>query len=107
MATEDEIAALRLLIAESTEAKYTDSQLSDRLDADGSENLTAYQVWTEKAASIAMLADISEGGSSRSQGQLMDKALKMATLFKQRYDEETATPDPVRVGTTISRLRRR
>lgn len=107
MASEQEIAALRLLIAESGAETYTDQQLSDRLDAAGSENRLSYYIWTEKAAALAGLTDVSEGGSIRSQNQLMDKALKMAALFKERWASEAAPVDPVQVGTIISRLRRR
>ena len=71
MATPEQVAALRLLIAESDELNYTDTVLGDRLDAvTGNGDLVAYQIWTEKAAGAATLVDISEGGSSRKMGDI-------------------------------------
>lgn len=105
MATDAEIAALRLLIAEDTEDRYTDDQLGLRLDEADSEDRVAYKIWTEKAAYYTGLVDMSEGGSSRSNGQLMDKALKMVALFKGRLDEAVAEPTVI-TGTRLHKLRR-
>jgi len=104
MATASEIAALRLLIAEDTEDRYTDATLSVRLDG-ASETRVAYEIWTEKAAYYTALVDTSEGGSSRSNGQLKDKALKMVALFKGRLDEEAEVPTTI-TGTRLHRLKR-
>jgi hypothetical protein len=83
MASAELISALRLLIAESTEDSYTDTALSDRIDAaDGSLNLVAFNVWTEKAAKYAALVDITEGGSSRKNSSLQSQALIMARQFQ-------------------------
>jgi hypothetical protein len=72
--------------------------LDSRIDvASGNLDRVAYDVWVEKAASYAALADISEGGSSRSNGALLDKALKMVALFKGKIDElDENTPGPGR-----------
>lgn len=104
MASAAEIASLRLLIAESTDTEpYTDAALGARLDADGDINQTAYGIWLEKAAARADLADISEGGSSRKQGDLYEQNLAMAKQFKDRITEGT----PVSGGSTkIRKLRR-
>lgn len=104
MATAEQIASLRLLIAEPDDAEpYTDAALSARLDADANATLTAYNIWTEKAAAWAGLADISEGGSSRKQGDLHEQALNMAKYFKGQIEDGT----PVTGGVTrIRRLKR-
>lgn len=102
MATPEEIAALRLLIAEPGSDTYTDVALSDRLDAAAPDQV-AYEIWTEKAAKFAQLVDISEGGSSRKQGDLYEQALGMAKVFADRVTTGTAPPG-VAGRTRVSRL---
>jgi hypothetical protein len=107
MATADEVAALRLLIAEPDETYYTEEQLSGRLDDALSANHAAHSIWVEKAARYTELVDKSEGGSSRSNGALQDKALKMVELFKNLIGDANVTVpvDPTASGyTVISRL---
>lgn len=105
MATVQEIASLRLLVAEPDDAEpYTDAALSARLDADGDMNKTAYNIWGEKAASWAGLADISEGGSSRKQGDLHEQALNMAKHFAGLISD--GSPTPGGPGVRIAKLRR-
>lgn len=104
MATPEAIAALRLLISEPDDAEpYTDAALSARLDADQDSKVTAYSIWTEKAAAWAGLADISEGGSSRKQGDLHEQALAMAKFFKGQIEEGS----PITGGATVVRRLRR
>lgn len=82
MASAEEVAQLRLLIAEGTPEKYDDAQLSDILDnAQGDQNQAAYEIWVQKAASAAELVDVSEGGSSRKMGDIYEQALTMANFF--------------------------
>lgn len=103
MATVEEIAALRLLIAESTGAEpYTDAALSERIDATGDLNTLAAEVWQEKAARYADLVDTSEGGSSRKMGDLHEQALNMVAHFRSIIPTGLA---PVR-ATRIRRLTR-
>lgn len=104
MATPEQISSLRLLIAESEDAEpYTDAALSARLDADADINKTAFNIWTEKAAAWAGLADITEGGSSRKQGDLHEQALNMARTFSELISDGS----PVSGGVTrIKKLRR-
>lgn len=103
MATAEQIAALRRLIAESDESTYTDQVLSDLIDAsDGNLNTVAYEVWTEKAAAAANLVDVTEGGSSRKMGELHEQALNMAEMFRNRALEATTPP----TGSTGVRIRR-
>lgn len=105
MATPEELLNLRLLVAEPDESTYSEDLLNSRIDAAGGNlNQVAYDVWTEKAASYAALADISEGGSSRSNGSLHEKALKMVALFKGKLAEQNEDiPGPAR-GFIINRL---
>jgi hypothetical protein len=82
MATAEEIAALRLLIAEPTGDPYTDAVLSTMIDAVSADlNRAAYDVWVQKAAAAAELVDMSEGGSSRKMGDIYEQALAMAQHF--------------------------
>lgn len=103
MATADEIAAFRLLIAEADEETYTDAQLSALLDASTSPNAAAGQIWTQKAASFSTLVNVSESGSSRSLGDLQKNALAMAKVFGDTAagDQDTAP------GLRIRRITRR
>lgn len=105
MATPDEIAALRLLVAEPTEEFYTEAELGARLDAAASASQLARDIWIEKAARYASIVDISEGGSSRSAGSMYANAMKMVELFDRLI--VSATPvDPATTGVVVGRLRR-
>lgn len=105
MATPEEIATLRLLIAETDEATYNDTVLGARLDAAaGNGNLVAYEVWTEKAAAAAQLVNTSEGGSSRSLGDIYEQALKMAATFAERATSPVTPPTATSQGLRIKRL---
>lgn len=90
MATVEEIAQLRLMIAEPDETTYTDEMLSSIIDGYAIEDLplveSAYLIWTQKAASYVELVDISEGGSQRKNGDLHKRALTMADLFKAQLE---------------------
>lgn len=104
MATVEQLADLRLLIAEPTETIYTEAALSDRIDAAaGDLNVVAHRIWGEKAARFAVLVDTTEGGSSRRNGQLLDQALKMVSHL-ERFLPDTAGGE--RTGTRIKRLTR-
>ncbi len=82
MADPDQIAALRLLISEPGSETFTDEQLSAIIDAaSGDLNKAAFESWTIKAANAADLVDITEGGSTRKQGDLYEQALSMAKHF--------------------------
>lgn len=81
MATSEQIDSLRRLVAEPTQDNYTHLMLSDIIDATGSLNAAALQVWTEKAAGYVALVDISEGGSQRKNSDLLDHALKMIEIY--------------------------
>lgn len=106
MATADEIANLRLLIAEDTEDRYTDDALGVRIDAAASLDRVAYDIWTEKAAYYTALVDKSEGGSSRSNGALQEKALKMVAMFERRLGAVSTSPETPVARVIVSQLRR-
>lgn len=105
MASEAEIARLRLLIGEPSGEVYDDEDLGTRLDtADGDPNKAAYEIWTEKAAAAAELVDISEGGSSRKMGDIYEQALNMAKHFGSLVSGGVE-PDAPKY-TRVSKLRR-
>lgn len=97
MATAEQIAALRLLIAEPIDsAIYTDAVLGALIDSlTGDLNKSAYSVWVQKAAAAAELVDISEGGSSRKMGDVHEQALNMAAHFAGQVSGGV-TPDAPR-----------
>lgn len=103
MATNAEIAELRLLVAEPTSATYSDATLAGIIDTTSSMDEAARDVWVQKAASYTALANISEGGSSRSMGDLHAKALQMVELFQGKMDRATQLD---RSGVIISSLSR-
>lgn len=80
MATATQIAELRRLINEPTNAEpWTDAVLGARIDAaDGDMPSLAGTIWREKAATYASMIDIKEGNSDRKLSQLHKQALAMA-----------------------------
>jgi N-acetylmuramoyl-L-alanine amidase len=103
MATAEEIAAFRLLIAEPDETTYTDLFLSGALDSASSPNAAASSIWTQKAAAAATLVNVSESGSSRSLGDLQRNALAMAKQFADAVEGDQSTS----LGIRINRITRR
>jgi hypothetical protein len=97
MATADEVAAFRLLIAEPDETTYSDAALSGILDSASSVNAAAATIWTQKAAAAATLVNVSESGSSRSLGDIQRNALAMAKVFTDAIEEDPVTATGVRV----------
>lgn len=86
MATTQDIAELRRLIAEPTQDPYTDEELSRRLDGVDDPRKLASDIWTEKAARYAELVDIQEGSSRRSLGDLHEQAIAMARQYSLDLD---------------------
>lgn len=106
MATAEEIAVFRLLIAEpEDDDPYTDLILGERLDAATSPEALAATIWTEKSASYAALVNVSESGSSRNLSDLHKNALAMAAHFAKIDPQAPGTGTAVR-GTRMSRLTR-
>lgn len=102
MATFDEILRLRRYVAEPDETDYTDEVLSDIIDAFDTLDAAAVEIWDLKAASVAGLVDISEGGSSRKNSDLLKNAQMMRDLFQNRVNSAIVTSR----GTRITRLTR-
>lgn len=106
MATAEEIATLRLLIAEEVdELPYSDQVLGERLDASNSAAGLAREIWTEKAARYAELVNVSESGSSRNLSDLHKNALAMAGYFEASDPNAPGTGVAVR-GVRMQRLTR-
>lgn len=89
MATAEDIAELRRLTDEPTQVTYTDEVLNVRLDAADSMKLLAASIWREKASTLAGLADVREGNSSRNLSQLYKQALDVANSFTAEVNAET------------------
>jgi hypothetical protein len=96
MATLAEIAQVREKINEPTEAVFTDARLEAIIDAAGSLDVAAAEIWRVKAARYADLVDIQEGSSRRSLGDLYEQALSMATQFDSLSPSPTSGMRPAR-----------
>lgn len=83
----DPLVQLRRWIDEPDETTYTDTELSSRLADTQSAPVVARDVWREKAAAAASLANVSEGGSSRSLNQIYQNALSQLAY----WETQTAT----------------
>lgn len=90
MASEAEIDQLRRMVDDrSAPFTYSDTELSDRLDADSAEAVASV-IWGEKAAAYADMVNMSEAGSSRNLGDLYKNALTMSTHFAKLQSDEDA-----------------
>jgi hypothetical protein len=78
MATDAQIAALRLLVAPTD---LTDVQLGEIFDASKDINEAASYIWQTKASQYSTIVDVAESGSSRKMGDLFNHALAMAKYF--------------------------
>lgn len=87
------LARLRRYIAEPVDSViYTNQVLSDMYDLNaGDVNVTAADVWSEKAGKAALLVDISEGASSRKNSQVMSNALKQAAHYSGSSSDATGS----------------
>lgn len=103
MATQDEIAAIRRMIAEQDETTYADAVLAVRIDASDSLDALAAEIWSEKAASYSKLVNISESGSSRSMGDLYKNAMTMSKFFSGKTQ---AAEERVRGTTRLHTIQR-
>lgn len=96
MATPAQIAELRIKINEPTDAlPYTDEILGELIDANaGDTNAVAKTIWQGKAAAVAHLVDISEGGSSRKMSDMYKNFLAIAGTFESEENAPGARRAP-------------
>lgn len=95
MANAADIAQLRAFISEPlNEDPYSDQTLAAAIDALGSVREAAADVWRQKAAGVASLVNVSEGGSSRSMGSLYSQYLAMAKEFSESPEAIAAAAAP-------------
>lgn len=66
----------------------------------------AADIWAAKAGKYVALVNVSESGSSRQLGSLMDNALKMASYYRGRVVAVAASPPATPSGPIISDLAR-
>lgn len=89
MATESEILRLRRAAdIPEDDPVYTDEVLGALIDEFGF-NISARNIWREKASSYAALVDTTESGSSRRMSQLYSQALAMAASWGTSDDDVT------------------
>lgn len=87
-----EVKQLRQAINEPANVEpYTDEYLLELIQLDGGVNPAAVRVWREKASTYAHLVNTSEGGSSRSNGDLYKNAIAMADLYGKAETPAVAT----------------
>jgi hypothetical protein len=101
MATPEEVAALRLFVAEPDDSTYTDEILGVILDSSETANAAAYEIWLQKAARYSDVVDISEGGSQRKNSDLYKNAMTMAELFKARVDSDALGDGRTRIAKLV------
>ena len=90
MATADQILEVRDYIAEpGIENGWTDDKIGQYIDKENDLYLAASSIWSAKAARYATLVNVAESGSSRSMGSLIDNAIKMAALYRQKSTAST------------------
>lgn len=105
MATAQELATLRDYINEpDDENGWTEEKLEAYLTTYGSLYRAAGAAWSVKASGYAELVNVSESGSSRSLGDLFDRARNMSLYYVGLADNED---NPiVSTGPVINRIRR-
>ena len=98
MATEDQIAQLRLMINQPDNVEpWTDANLALLIDSsDGDLQVAAGKAWRSKASTVAHLVDISEGGSSRKNSEIYKNYLAMANVYDPETEEPAAASGPSR-----------
>jgi hypothetical protein len=81
MATAEDINVVRANTNEPSTDNYSDDQISEVIDAYGDLDAASGAIWRIKAGKYADLADVQEGSSRRSLGDLHEQALAMAKTF--------------------------
>ena len=76
------VRQLRTMIAETHQGSYSDAMLAAYLERNSFDlQITAAEIWREKAAAYADLVDISSAGNSRKLSQLYDRAVQQAVAY--------------------------
>lgn len=94
MATPADVLRLRRLADASDTTLYPSQDLSDRIDAAGTVEAAAADLWREKAAQYAALVDTTEGTSSRKLSQLQSQALAMAKQYDTTVTDVVVDLEP-------------
>lgn len=99
MATAAQILEVRVMIAETVNAEpWTDEKIGALIDAkSGDLRAVAFSIWEGKAARVAHLVDISEGGSSRKMSDMYKNFLALRDTYAP---EDGTTPGTVRGSRT-------
>lgn len=97
MASDQEVAALRVLTDEVDSPTYTDEVLSDMIDTYGM-NGSARNIWCGKAASYSTAVDITEAGSSRKNSDLFKNAQGLCTYYTGLAAEDALAEVPGEAG---------
>jgi hypothetical protein len=96
------VRRLRPMIAEEGQDRFSDALLAAYLARnEDSLNLTAVDIWREKAAEYAQLVDVNVSGNSRKLSQLYDRAIKQVVFYQNAaaldVAEETGGIGSVRI----------
>jgi hypothetical protein len=81
MATQAEIAQVRLNTDEPTEDSYTDEAIDGLIASSGGVTQASAEIWRQKAARFAALVSTSVEGASYSFGELARNARDMASMY--------------------------
>lgn len=104
MASEDEIAQLRVMVSEEDDCGgWDDDRLGTIIDGTDTLEAAAAKVWYLKAGQAATLVDVSESGSSRKLSDLRKNATEMGNLYAGLAKADEAVVEDVPV---IQRIRR-
>jgi hypothetical protein len=91
--TDEDLAALREMVAEPYSEAWDDDRLRGAYDrAGGSLNGAAGILWRAKANEAAALVDVTENGSSRKLGDLYGKLSSVAAAYEGAAAAETGAP---------------
>jgi len=107
MATDEEVANLRLLLGEripaggtETDTMFSDQELEVLIDGSPSLEVASYEGWRMKAANFANLVNVTDGAASREFSDLLDNALNMVKLYSR------SSSGPTEGRTRIGKIKR-
>lgn len=108
MATAEEVELVRSYVDEPNETDdWPDRRVELFIDnaTSGTKLIeAAAEIWGVKASKMASLVNVSESGSSRSLGTLVDNALKMERYYRGRVVAVAASPPATPSGPIIADL---